>query len=585
MLGSRYMISLGGKLGLDDVVAVAYGAKVSIPPKVKSLLDSRRKEIEKAIKGSDAPLYGFNRGFGHNATKKVPPSLTSKLQENLIRSHSSGVGPPAAREIVRATMVLRAQSLSLGASGVRAAVVEKLVELLNKNVTPVVPLFGSVGASGDLAPLSHIALAVIGEGEVLLPGGASPVATEAAFRKLKIKPLPLEMKEGLALNNGVQFSTAFGILTYDKLSKMIDAACGISAIAAQVLLGSDVPFRKEIHALRPHPGAVHVAEVISSLMKSSPLRESHRDADIDGEVQDPYSLRCTPQILGTAYDLIEEARVTFEREINSVTDNPIVLHSGKKPEVVSGGNFHGMPIAVKIYNLIQAMGILVGLSNTRAARLVDENRNRGLGSDLIWPLLSEDEKHASSGFMVSEYVSASVTNFVLGSSLPSHLFSIVTDAGQEDHVSMSAGLGVRAWATLPRVAEVLGCELFMCAQAAAIRKARRKFPTKRTFPVELLESEEFMPLQALREELKKSGFDINPEVGLLFEYDKKYSALSPACEKILSHVYERCQPVEEDRPLSDEISGLASMILDGTLSSLVNQGSRSKGSAPRGKAR
>ncbi len=467
------MIQLGPAkpLTLGECARVALQSeRVSLSKSVAAMLDERREQIVRFVHKQKHPAYGFNRGFGHNAALAVPDSELESLQNNLIRSHASAVGPLAPHSVVRLAMLLRAQSLAEGHSGVRSIVLQQLVSFLNADIVPEVPIYGSVGASGDLAPLSHIALALIGEGRVYYRGKL--VGAMQAIKAAKLTPLHLQMKEGLALNNGLQFSTAYAVLTAIACRTMLKSAVLNTALACQVFNGRYEPFIEELHALRPHPGAVHVATWLRKLLPSAkPVSKLER-------VQDPYSLRCSAQVLGAASDLIEEAVKTFEIEINSVTDNPLLLADSKKPSeftrVVSGGHFHGMPVAVKIYNLVQAMCILAQYSNTRCARFVDEARNSGLGNDLIWPGLSPSARASSSGMMVTEYVSAALTNVLWGAAMPTHLFSISTDAGQEDHVSMSAGLAVRAYEMLPRLAEALAVELALCAQAAQIRKHQSK---------------------------------------------------------------------------------------------------------------
>jgi len=368
-------IGSGHKLNVETVLAVAReGAQAALDEGARTTLGTRRRQIVDFVTKTEAPAYGFNRGFGHNVGVAVPKDRLALLQKNLIRSHAAGVGEPAPIEVIRGAMLLRAHSLAHGHSGVRPEVVSALIDFLNRGITPVVPRFGSVGASGDLAPLSHIALALIGEGEVFF--GGKRIGAGECLKAQGLTPLELEMKEGLALNNGVQFSTAWGIVTLAECENLLKTAAISTALSTQVLLGSDTPFEAALHALRPHPGAQVVAGWISKLMENSPLREAHRRAEDDPRVQDPYSLRCSAQILGTAWDLLSEAKKTFEIEMNSVTDNPLLLQhpselGGEFTRIISGGHFHGMPIAVKLYNLMQALAIMASLSNTRCARFVD----------------------------------------------------------------------------------------------------------------------------------------------------------------------------------------------------------------------
>ncbi|MCL4235664.1 MAG: aromatic amino acid lyase, partial [Deltaproteobacteria bacterium] len=448
-------------LTLAEIRAVAEGdAAVEFDDETGRLLDERRRQIVEFVESSKVPAYGFNRGFGHNVRLTVDAERAAELQRNLIRSHASAVGEPAPVPVIRAAMLMRVRSLARGHSGVRSEVPRKLVEFLNAGITPVVPRFGSVSASGDLAPLSHIALGLMGEGEVFVGGKHMPASS--ALARAGIEPLALEMKEGLALNNGVQFSTAYGILAAAHMETLWRTACVGTSLTMQVMLGADTPWREDLHALRPHPGAVKTASVLRALAANSPIREAHRPYDIDGEIQDPYNLRCAAQILGAARTLIDRANETFAIEANSVTDNPILLpaEGGAYTDIVSGGHFHGMPVAVDLYGLLQAAAMIASLVSVRCARYVDEARNRGLGADLKWPGPTDDPEwsaiqSASSGMMVPEYVAASLVNRLWGECMPTHLFSISTDAGQEDHVSMAANVAIRAFDAIPRLAEAL----------------------------------------------------------------------------------------------------------------------------------
>ncbi|MBX7143648.1 MAG: aromatic amino acid ammonia-lyase [Oligoflexia bacterium] len=524
-------------LSLDEIVSVAYGANVKLSPATASMLRKRRAEIVNQLRTSSQPAYGFNRGFGHNVAKSVPAEKLAELQLNLVRSHAAGIGEAAPPPVVRATMLLRAQSLARGYSGVRPELVQQLLVFLNAGITPFVPTFGSVGASGDLAPLSHIALALIGEGSVFDSNGR-PTAASAALRKCRIRPITLEMKEGLALTNGVQFSNAFACLALSELWTLLKQAAVNTALVTQVMLASDDPFLAALHELRPHPGAKEVARWIWKLCQDSPIREFHRDYAVDGAVQDPYNIRCAAQILGACHDLLSEAEKSFLIEANSVTDNPLILPEKKRERkthtcIVSGGHFHGMPIATKLFHLIEAMSIIAKLSNQRCARFVDEARNRGLGSGCVSPTLSESDKACSSGMMLAEYVSAALTNVIWGAAMPSHLFSISTDAGQEDHVSMSAGLAARVWQTLPRLAECLALELAFCSQAASIRKVSEFFPSNMSGPRK--------------------------------PWPKSERRLSPVCERLVAQVQTIFPVVRRDRAISSNMQLLAQSIRAGEL--------------------
>jgi histidine ammonia-lyase len=566
------------RITCNDVARVVAGEQISIESETLELLGERRRQITRMIDECRMPAYGFNRGFGHNVDNAVSHERLAQLQKNLIRSHAAGVGPDSPREFVRAAMLLRIQSLIQGHSGVRPEVPVGLMNLLNKGITPAVPMFGSVGASGDLCPLSHISLGLIGEGMVWQSDCEKPIAAHIALRNAGLEPLELEMKEGLALNNGVQFSTAIGVICEMELRKLLKTASIATALTAQVMLASDDPYLAELHRLRPHSGAIVVAEWIWRVIQGSPMRDVHRSYAVDGEVQDPYNLRCAAQVLGTCYDLLSEARACFEVEMNSATDNPLLLEDPASPgsftRIISGGHFHGMPVAVKMYNLMQAAAIMSSLSNMRCVRYVDQHRNKGLGSDLIWSALDEQTKATCSGMMIPEYVSASLSNFVCGSAMPSHLFSLSTDAGQEDHVSMSAGLAVRVWETLPRVAEVLAIELAFASQAHALRQAASSIPSKVVREIEghsVINSLRSQLQAEIQRTLGAEGERIIPAVN--FSYSYKWNAderrASPVSEEIISLVREVFPVVDMDRELSTQLIGLAKLVTSGSVVALA----------------
>ncbi len=559
---------------LEDVVAAGQGAQVMLSAATKELLDQRRMQVVSFIETTGRPAYGFNRGFGSNVDKPVAPAHLEQLQWNLIRSHACGMGPGSPAAVVRSAMFLRAVSLSRGYSGVRSEVVEQLLRFLNHNIVPHVPQFGSVGASGDLAPLSHIALCLMGEGSVLNPDGScrptAPVLAEKG-----ISPLVLGMKEGLALNNGMQFTAAFAIHLLQGMDTLVGQAVLNTALAVQVLLGSDTPFRDDLHALRPHPGSVTVARQLTDLIAGAPIRSSHEQYDVDGVVQDPYSLRCSAQILGSCVELLDDARKTLTIEANSVTDNPILLQSRERPgeftDIVSGGHFHGMPLATRIFGVMQAMGIVARLANMRCARYVDSARNRGLGHDLKFPSLTLEQEATCSAMMIPEYVSAALTNVIWAACMPSHLFSLSTDAGQEDHVSMAAGLAVRAWETMPRLAEILAIELAYAGQAAAIRKLQSHFPSK--IPLSAQEKAWTQPaldayMASVGDVARPHHFDVEVKTELQYAWGEDERRLSPVCEKVLEHVSAVFPPVITDRFMGTELELLKSLVMSGELLAL-----------------
>ena len=482
-----------GSLTLDAIEAVAHGrCMVALSPSAKERVDAFRKRAEDEIKSNlDKRVYGLNTGFGSNFKDYVSPDDLKLLQRNLILSHCAGVGPAAPKHVVRATMLLRAASLARGHSAVRSSVVTALIELLNKDIVPVVPRYGSVSASGDLAPLSHIAAVLIGEGRVLVPEAARvAMKSDTASTKDYLRhatqhdlatfaPIELEMKEGLALNNGCQYSNAWGALSAVMMARLMEAAALSTALSVQAMRGMGRPFREDLHKLRAHAGSMNVARWVFDLLEGYQFQDVTTDAKFafDGRIQDPYNLRCAAQVLGPCLDLVERAEATMTIEARSVTDNPIDLNmaadaSYSLDEITSGGHFHGMPLAVDAFGLLQAAGIMARLSNMRCARVVDDKRNKDLGPQVR----GANPKAIESGMMIAEYTGAGLCNHIWGLAMPSHLMSISTDSGQEDHVSMAANVAMRAYEAAERLAEVLAIEMAFAAQAEDVREAGEPKP-------------------------------------------------------------------------------------------------------------
>jgi histidine ammonia-lyase len=472
-------------------------------------------------------------------------------------------------------MLLRVVSLTRGYSGIRPELVQGLIDLLNHGITPLVPEFGSVGASGDLAPLSHIALALLGKGRVLYR--KEEMTAAEALRRTGLTPIRLEMKEGLALNNGVQFMNAMGMLAASRLQTLLKTAVINTALVSQVMLAPDSYFRADFHALRPHPGAVRVADWIWRLMANSPIRESHRPFEVDGQVQDPYNIRCAAQVLGTSWELIDKALGSFLIEADSATDNPILLPAGKEAgpsyqgkyiDIISGGHFHGMPVAVQIFNLLQALGIMTNLAHQRSTRFVDETKNKGLGRDLKWPQLSEDESAVSSGMMMLEYTSAALVNDIWGSLTPSHLFNIGTNSGQEDHVSMGTSLAIRLLKTIPKASQVLAIELAYICQAIGIRRILPVIPTYATLPDDIARE-----LEQVRKKLKKSVKGVIFEVSVQGEHPvgAQERRLSPVSETLYKAIEEQglFPVVTKDRFMAEDLMKLAHFIESGEMAETV----------------
>ncbi len=495
-------VSLTGTgLTIEDVERVAIGrAPIELAADAVERMAAARALIDRAV-ASETPTYGVNTGFGRFVDVAISREDTGRLQLNLLRSHACGVGEPFPTEVVRGAMLLRANALATGASGVRRDVVDLLLAMLAAGVHPVVPSRGSLGASGDLAPLAHLALPLVGEGRAEL--GGEVLGGAEALSQAGLQPLVLEAKEGLALINGTQFMTAIGALVLvraHRLARMADVA---AAQSVEAVRGSRTPFAPEIQALRPHPGQTASAANLYALLANSEINESHRWC---GRVQDAYSIRCSPQVHGAARDAIAYARSVVAIEVNAATDNPLVF--ADRDEVLSNGNFHGEPVAIALDTLKIALAELAGISERRIERMVNPTMSEGLP-----PFLAEDGG-LNSGFMIPHYVAASLVaeNKVLCH--PASVDSIPTSAGQEDHVSMGATAAVHAWHVCGNVERVLAIELLCGAQGIDFLAPLRPGPG----------------IAALHEALRRDS----------------------------AHVY-------EDRSLSAEIELIASHMRDGTL--------------------
>ena len=442
----------GEDLGLADVWAVAVDhAPVGIADSARERMAAARALVEQAVHGSREHTYGVNTGFGRFVSRAIPEELTEELQLRLLRSHACGVGEPYPPEIVRAALLLRANALAKGYSGARAVIVEQLVEFLNRGLLPHVPSRGSVGASGDLAPLAHLALPLIGEGEARFEGERLPGGDALAAAGLE--PIRLQAKEGLSLVNGTQFMAAFGALGLvraQRLAKTADIACAVSLEALQ---GSRTSFIPPIHEARPLRGQGASAANVLQLLDDSAINEAHRWCD---KVQDAYSLRCAPQVHGASRDLLDYAAYTVETELNSATDNPLVLVEDGL--LVSNGNFHGQPLAFALDALAMAVSELADISERRVERLVNPGLSGGL------PAFLTGDGGLNSGFMIPQYVAASLVSENKVLAHPASVDSIPTSAGQEDHVSMGNAAGLKAWQVLANAERVLAIELLAGVQ-------------------------------------------------------------------------------------------------------------------------
>jgi histidine ammonia-lyase len=457
------VVQVGEPLDLSALAAVAAGrAKVVVSKAARSRIVKTRAALLASVRGGDdAPrVYGVNTGFG--ALSEVPVSRLKirALQKNLVRSHACGVGPSLPRETVRAMMLLRAQVLALGHSGVRPEVVETLCALLDAGVHPVIPEQGSVGASGDLAPLAHLALVLIGEGEAELDGRVLPAGK--ALAKARITPLELQEKEGLALINGTQLMTARAAEIVQRGEGLCRAADLAGAMSVEALKASHHPFEERVHALRPHPGQVASARNLRRLLAGSEIARSHLHC---GKVQDSYSLRCLPQVHGAARDALTYVRAVVETELNAVTDNPLVFvaREGAVAEFVSAGNFHGQPLAVALDVAAIALASLANISERRIEQLVNPVFSSGL------PPFLATETGLDSGFMIAQVTAAALVSENKILAHPASVDSIPSSAGKEDHVSMGATAARKAVFVLGHVTQVLGIEMLVAAQGLDLR--------------------------------------------------------------------------------------------------------------------
>jgi histidine ammonia-lyase len=496
----------GDDLTIDDVWAVGVGGAAAALSDAARMKMARAREVVEAVAhGSSEHTYGVNTGFGRFVSRTIPEELTRELQLRLLRSHACGVGDPYPAEVVRSAMLLRANALAKGFSGARVATVEVLLDCLNHGVVPHVPSRGSVGASGDLAPLAHLALPLVGEGEAYFEGRR--LGGAEALSSAGLEPIVLEAKEGLSLVNGTQFMAAIGalgVVRARRLAKAADIACALSLEALQ---GSRTSFLPQIHQARPLGGQIDSAANVLALLEGSAVIESHRWCD---KVQDAYSLRCAPQVHGASRDLLAYVETTVATEVNAATDNPLVLADDGM--LVSNGNFHGQPLAFALDALAMAASELANISERRVERLVNPSLSDGL------PAFLTVDGGLNSGFMIPQYVAASLVSENKSLCHPASVDSIPTSAGQEDHVSMGNAAGLKAWQVLANVENVLAIELLAGAQA-----------------VEFL-----APLE--------------PGVGPRAARDAVRS-ISPR--------------LTDDRPLSDDIAAVAAALRDGSLVSAV----------------
>ena len=452
------MLQLDGqRLSLAQIAAVASGKEnVALANSARQRADKSRKVVEQIIT-EGRTVYGVNTGFGRLSDVRIEPGELRALQLNLVRSHACGLGNPLSIAEARAMLLLRANVLALGYSGCRPIVIEKLIELLERSVTPVIPEKGSVGASGDLAPLAHLAQTVIGEGEAFFEGQRRTSAE--ALGQAGIEPLQLEAKEGIALLNGTQAMAAVGGLALHRAERVARVADVAGAMTLEALKGTPAAFDERIHAARPHRGQSEVAAHLRELLRDSQIRESHLQND--PRVQDAYSLRCMPQVHGTVRDALTHAREIVEIETGSATDNPLVFTD--TGEVISGGNFHGAPLALVFDYAAMALTDLMSITERRIDRLVNPDANEDL------PPFLTTQAGSASGFMMLQIVAASLLNEAKVLAHPSSIDNVPTDGGKEDHVSMGMTGAIKLRAIVELSEMMVALELIAAAQGLEFR--------------------------------------------------------------------------------------------------------------------
>jgi histidine ammonia-lyase len=464
----------GQALLLAEIESVAlHGRTVNLAPEAESRMTASRECIERILAAGET-VYGVNTGFGKLSDVRIPSESLAQLQTNLVRSHAGGVGQPLSEAESRAMLLLRSNVLAKGFSGCRVALVQLLIDLLNAQVHPVIPEKGSVGASGDLAPLAHLALVAIGEGEAWYHG--ERMSGAEALRRANLKPLALAAKEGLALLNGTQAMTAVGALAIARGIRVAQLADAAGAMSLEALMGTPAAFDARIHRARPHAGQIASASHLLALLEGSEIREAHRQHD--SRVQDAYCLRCMPQVHGAVRGALDHVRSVLEIEAGSATDNPLVFPDGsfdstEPATVLSGGNFHGAPLAYAFDYAAIALTDLASITERRIDRLLNPDINEGL------PAFLSPDPGLSSGFMIAQIVAAALINECQVLSHPSSTGSIPTDGGKEDHVSMGMTGALKLRQIVEHAERIVGIELMCAAQGLEFRR-----PLRSSKPVE-----------------------------------------------------------------------------------------------------
>lgn len=469
-------ISTSG-MTFQDVIDIArHGAHVLLSDEAVEAMQKSRDHVE-ALAASDTPVYGISTGFGALANRHVSAELRTQLQRSLIRSHAAGVGEPIEVEVVRALMALRLKTLASGRTGVRPIVAQTMADLLNSGITPLVREYGSLGCSGDLAPLAHCALVLMGEGEAVDRNGLVRPVPEL-LNSAGITPVQLAEKEGLALINGTDGMLGSLILSIADLRNLVDSSDVIAAMSVEGLLGTDRVFIPELHEpLRAHPGQAQSAARMLSVLNGSGIVASHLLND--DRVQDAYSLRCAPQVAGAVRDTVDYAESVAQRELKAVIDNPVVLHDGR---ISSNGNFHGAPIAYVLDFLAIAVADLGSISERRTDRALDKNRNAGL------PPFLADDPGVDSGLMIAQYTQAALVSENKRLAVPASVDSIPSSAMQEDHVSMGWSAARKLRTAIDNLTHIIAIELVTAARAIELRAPLTPSPTSATIIAALRKS-------------------------------------------------------------------------------------------------
>lgn len=499
------MLTLSGqRLSLEQIAEVARGAEhVALAAEARErVLESRR--IVEQITESGRVVYGVNTGFGKLADFTIAPSELRELQLNLVRSHACGVGPALSEAETRAMLLLRANVLALGYSGARPLIIETLLAMLERGVHPLIPEKGSVGASGDLAPLAHLALTVIGEGEAVYKG--ERIASIEALKQAGIEPVSLEAKEGLALLNGTQAMAAVGSLALYRAAILARAADVAGAMTLEALRGTPVAFDERIHAARPQPGQMEVAAHLRELLRESEIRVSHLEND--PRVQDAYSLRCMPQVHGAVRGALNHAREIVETETGSATDNPLVF--ARDNEVLSGGNFHGAPLALAFDYAALALTDLISITERRIDRLVNPDVNEGL------PPFLTTQPGLSSGFMMAQVTAAALLSEARVLAHPASVDNVPTDGDKEDHVSMGMTAATKLRAIVENTEHAVAIELLTAAEGLEYRQplqpgrgVRRAYEVVRANVARLTQDRALSPdIQKITEAIRQREFEI-----------------------------------------------------------------------------